>query len=177
MKAHTLTRSHAHTLTCSHAHTLTRSHTHTLTLVYSRLLLTLLIKGQTPLTPLTPLTSLTPLSVSSVLCCASILCVHLVRLSWFVSSVLCCASISCVSCVHLVHLLRPSRPSPASILCVPPNAPISCVCACLCCSYNPPLRLHSFTPLNMLNVLTPLSVSSCSYNPLSNSNVPSIPII
>ena len=54
---------------------------------------------------------------------------------WFVSS---------MSCVYLMRLV-------CVMLCV------SCVCACLCCSYNPP-----YAPLNVLNPLTPLSVSSCS---------------
>ena len=85
-----------------------------------------------------------------------------------VSSVLCCASISSISCVYLMRL------SNASVL-VRPNASISSISSVLCCAspasvpvcaaHITPLRLHSFTPLNMLNVLTPLSVSSCSYRP------------
>ena len=71
-------------------------------------------------------------------------------------------------CVHLFYLMRLSN---ASVL-VRPNASISSVLCCaspasvpVCAAHITPLRLHSFTPLNMLNVLTPLSVSSCSYRP------------
>ena len=106
---------------------------------------------------------------------ASISCVHLVR-----------PSRASISYVHLV------RPSCASISCVyllrlslASNSCVYLVRLCCCVLLiRPP-----YTPLSMLNVLTPLtlltplsvsfrlSCSSCSYNPLSNSSVPSIPII
>ena len=66
-----------------------------------------------------------------------------------------------VFCV--ARLLRCS--SPASISCVSSRASLSALfvsSALLCAAHITPLRLHSFTPLNMLNPLTPLSVSFCS---------------
>ena len=101
----------------------------------------------TPLILLTPLTPLTP----------SAQCVYLVHLVHFVHLVhlvhLVCVML-CVSCVYLVRLCMPVYVSSVPVY----------------AAHITPLRLHSFTPLYMLNPLTPLSVSSCSsysFDPLN----------